>query len=99
MVLGLASVSSLATLTLPSYSWAIWSTIGAIILQGWHHSAQKSTSTGSPESSTSSSKDESVTANGFAIGVLTPRCRLSAARRRTHFSDEVRSRGLTLPRG
>src|SRR5436853_177535 len=37
---------TLPTFTLPSYSLATSSRIGAIILQGPHHSAQKSTSTG-----------------------------------------------------
>ena len=43
------------------YSAAISSRIGAIILQGPHHSAQKSTSTGVADFSTSCSKVASVT--------------------------------------
>ena len=43
---GLASMSSLATVSLPSYSLAMSSSTGANILHGPHHSAQKSTSTG-----------------------------------------------------
>src|SRR3990170_5571791 len=49
-VCGFSSTLSLATRSLPEYSAAISSTIGEIIRQGPHHSAQKSTSTGvSPE--------------------------------------------------
>src|SRR5690606_1413956 len=70
MVLGFSSASSLATLSWPSYSLASSSTIGAIILHGPHHSAQKSTSTSSFASSTSDSNVSSVTANGFAILLL-----------------------------
>ena len=39
-VLGLSSIFILATFILPIYSFAILSKIGAIILQGPHHSAQ-----------------------------------------------------------
>ena len=45
-VLGLSSVFSFTHRTLPTYSFASSSTIGAIIRQGPHHGAQKSTSTG-----------------------------------------------------
>src|SRR6185503_4496130 len=47
---------TLPTFTLPSYSLASSSRIGAIILQGPHHSAQKSTRTGVVDFKTSSSK-------------------------------------------
>src|SRR5690348_2951165 len=66
---GLASTSSLVTLTRPSYSPASSWTIGAIILQGEHQAAQKSTSTGMLESSTSALKVASVTVRGSAMGV------------------------------
>ena len=39
-VLGFSSMFSLATLSLSPYSFAISSRMGAIILQGPHHSAQ-----------------------------------------------------------
>jgi hypothetical protein len=44
---GFSSTFSLATLSLPACSLAISARIGAIILQGPHHSAQKSTTTAS----------------------------------------------------
>src|ERR1035437_8856849 len=49
-VIGLASTSTLATLTRPSYSVARSSTIAAITLHGEHQDAQKSTSTGTSRS-------------------------------------------------
>ena len=58
---GLLAVSTFATTSLPAYSVAISSTIGIIILQGPHHSAQKSTKTGSSDCNTTSSKLESLT--------------------------------------
>src|SRR4249919_232108 len=58
---GLASMSSLATVILPPYSLATSSSAGANILHGPHHSAQKSTSTGCPDCSTSLSKVASET--------------------------------------
>src|SRR3954469_3244476 len=57
---GLSSTLSLAMLTLPACSVAISSRIGAIILHGPHHSAQKSTMTTSALPAISSSKVESV---------------------------------------
>src|SRR5438132_11366400 len=45
----LSSTLTLATLSLPEYSLATSSTTGAIALQGPHHSAQQSTSTGTPD--------------------------------------------------
>ncbi len=50
---GFSSMFSLAILTLPASSAEISSRLGAIILHGPHHSAQKSTTTGSAESRTS----------------------------------------------
>src|ERR1700758_5150109 len=58
---GFSSTLSLAILTLPAISVAISSSAGAIMRQGPHHSAQKSTTTGSEDFSTSSAKDTSVT--------------------------------------
>src|SRR5258706_13741164 len=53
---------TLATVTLPAMSLARSSRAGPIILQGPHHSAQKSTRTGSADFKTSVSKLASVTA-------------------------------------
>src|SRR5215831_10541649 len=50
---GFSSMLIFATVILPSYSLASSSSAGAIILQGPHHSAQKSTITGVLELSTS----------------------------------------------
>ena len=58
---GFSSTLSLAIFTLPCISVAISSSAGAIIRQGPHHSAQKSTTTGSLELMTSASKLASVT--------------------------------------
>src|SRR5687768_4507491 len=66
-VRGLSSVFSLRNSTLPSYSSASSSTIGATMRQGPHHGAQKSTSTGLSAWRTSSSQLVSVTSAGFAI--------------------------------
>jgi len=57
---GFSSILSLTTLTLPFISEAISSRAGAIMRHGPHHSAQKSTTTGSAELSTSCSKVASV---------------------------------------
>src|SRR6185369_7759349 len=59
---------TLATRSLPAQLCATSSRIGAIILHGPHHSAQKSTSTGSLDFSTCSSNWSSPT---WAIAVLT----------------------------
>ena len=56
----LSSMLSLAILSRPASSWAISSRVGAIILHGPHHSAQKSTSTGTSEALICSSKLASV---------------------------------------
>jgi len=60
-VAGFSSTLSLRILTLPFMAPAISSSAGAIIRQGPHHSAQKSTTTGSADLSTSDSKVESDT--------------------------------------
>ena len=59
--IGLSSTFTLAIVISPSYSEANSSKAGAICLQGPHHSAQKSTTTGIFEPITSSSKVASVT--------------------------------------
>src|SRR4051812_32922458 len=60
-VAGLWSMLILAIFSLPSRFCAISSKAGAIILQGPHHSAQKSTSTGPDAFRTSVSKELSLT--------------------------------------
>src|SRR5262249_22788803 len=60
-VFGFSSTFSLTILTLPPMAPAISSSAGAIIRHGPHHSAQKSTTTGSPDLSTSVSKVASET--------------------------------------
>src|SRR5689334_15657877 len=60
-VCGFSSMLILATVTLPFISAAISSRKGAIILQGPHHSAQKSTRTGFAARSTSASNEPPVT--------------------------------------
>src|SRR5689334_20822257 len=57
------STLTLATLSFPCSSCASSSTIGLSILQGPHHSAQKSTKTGVGEFKTSDSKLLSVKCN------------------------------------
>ena len=71
---GLASMSSLATVSRSWYSFATSSSTGANILHGPHHSAQKSTSTGLPDLRTSLSKrrvgdvlDRSLAQVGFLV--------------------------------
>jgi hypothetical protein len=65
------SMSNLPMVSLPSNSLAISFSTGAIILQGPHHSAQKSTKTGVSDSTTICSNVASVTSTGAAI-VLSP---------------------------
>src|SRR5690606_28831491 len=68
-VIGLSSMLSFTTCTRSPISLAISSSAGPICLHGPHHSAQKSTSTGRPDFSTSASKLSSetlVVATGFA---------------------------------
>src|SRR5689334_22001902 len=60
-VFGLSSTLSLTILTLPPSEPAISSSAGAIMRHGPHHSAQKSTTTGSFALSTSVSKSASET--------------------------------------
>src|ERR1700737_4446847 len=71
----ISGFSSMLTFTISSESAcsaAIWSRIGAIIRQGPHHGAQKSTRTGFPLSSTSFWKDASVTCLRFDMGSSSP---------------------------
>src|SRR5271169_5392325 len=60
-VAGFSSTLSLAIVTLPFISTEMSSRKGPIILQGPHHSAQKSTRTGPGARRTSDSNEESVT--------------------------------------
>src|SRR5436190_18985678 len=60
-VCGFSSTLSLTILTLPFIEPAISSSAGAIALQGPHHSAQKSTTTGPDALRTSASKVASET--------------------------------------
>src|SRR6266849_6502239 len=64
-VSGFSSILILATVTLPAILAAISSRAGAMLLQGPHHSAQKSTRTGPGARSTSASNELSVTFVGF----------------------------------
>src|ERR1700690_1395282 len=68
----LRSTSILPTLTLPSYSPASSSTIGAIARQGPHQAAQKSSRTGLSDFSTSESKLASVTSTVVLLAILPP---------------------------
>src|SRR3546814_17925934 len=61
-IFGLSSMLILAMVTRPSISAAISSSAGAIILQGPHHSAQKSTRTGPAAFKTSCSTVPSLVA-------------------------------------
>src|SRR4030081_237331 len=60
-VCGFASMSILSTLAFTPNSPAMSSTMGAIMRQGEHHSAQKSTRTGSADFRTDCSNSASVT--------------------------------------
>src|SRR5580698_8296806 len=80
--IGLLSMSTLATVSLPANSPASSSSAGPIILHGPHHSAQKSTNTGPVLlfSTTSVAKLLSVTATVFALmlkGPLISSCKQS----------------------
>src|SRR5215469_334652 len=68
-VCGFSSMLILATVTLVPMSTAISSRKGAIILQGPHHSAQKSTNTGFDARSTSASNELSVT---LVVALMNP---------------------------
>src|SRR5919108_2358999 len=86
----------LATVSLPLRSRAISSSAGAIILQGPHHSAQKSTSTGPDAFRTSVSKELSLTwvvligiplliaVSNLLMNLWTPPARVKPSGRRRH---------------
>src|SRR5688572_20648925 len=71
-VFGFSSMFSLTTRSLSLYSVAIVSRIGAIILHGPHHSAQKSSSTGCDDFTTSCSKAASVVCTISPLTTLNP---------------------------
>src|SRR5690242_8808370 len=73
---GFSSMLSLATVTLSPRSLEISSSAGAIIRQGPHHSAQKSTRTGPSAPSTSVAKLWSVTVL-VAMAAILPEQRLT----------------------
>src|SRR5690606_30234560 len=79
-VIGLSSMLTLATITWSPFSAASSSRNGAIILHGPHHSAQKSTTTGTGDLSTSASNESSLVV--MTVMLVTPRrwIRPSAAR-------------------
>src|SRR5205085_10934682 len=79
-VSGLSSTLSLPMVILPSCSLAISSSTGAIILQGPHHSAQKSTRTGVSEPLMVSSKAPSDRVRMDTVESF-PSCRLLEHRR------------------
>src|SRR5437879_4547308 len=58
---GFSSMFTLAMVSLPAYSPAISSSTGATMRHGPHHSAQKSTRTGTSACNTSAAKLASVT--------------------------------------
>src|SRR6266851_5528139 len=68
----LSSTLSLPTLALPAYSDAMVSIVGPIWRHGPHHSAQKSTSTGSGDLSTSLSNAASVKVNVLLPAISNP---------------------------
>src|ERR1035437_3513351 len=73
----LSSMFSLAMFSLPACSVAISSSTGAIILHGPHHSAQKSTSTGTSEDLTCSSKLASLSVVIALLMAVHPPARLA----------------------
>src|SRR5450755_1987849 len=75
----LRSTSILPKVILPLYSPASSSTIGAIARQGPHQAAQKSTSTGLSDFSTSESKLASVTSTVALLAIHPPEFSVPAA--------------------
>ena len=71
-VLGFSSMLSLTTRRRSLNSVAMVSRIGAIILQGVHHSAQKSSSTGCGDLTTSSSNAASDVCTISALTIIDP---------------------------
>src|SRR5919109_4552883 len=97
---GFSSTLSLAMVTLPWCSSAISSSTGETILQGPHHSAQKSTSTGVLDWSTSRSNVASVTAAALLIPPVPPRTVIPALvqrHRATTYSLPAQGREQSLP--
>src|SRR5690348_18316844 len=99
---------SLATVTLSPRSLAISSSAGAIIRQGPHHSAQKSTNTGPDAPSTSLAKFWSVTVLvAMASGLLSIRlnpiwaatCPRSTPQREESSAGRVKQRRLDIAIG
>src|SRR5687768_88986 len=94
-VFGFSSMLSLTTRSLSLYSVAIVSRIGAIILQGPHHSAQKSSSTGWADFTTSCSKAASVVCTISPVTFVEssdfgpPQRPLEADRRKSIHPDEL----------
>src|SRR5580698_8130939 len=70
LVAPFSSTFSLPTFTRPAYASAIASTVGVIMRQGPHHSAQKSTRTGASEFRTSLSQVASVNVKVFAPAII-----------------------------
>ena len=69
---GLSSTLSFTTSALLKYCSPTASTVDANILQGAHHSAQKSTKTGFSDCKTSFSKELSLTILTFSLIIVTP---------------------------
>src|SRR5918994_5228077 len=68
-VSGLSSMLTFATTTIALLSAASSSRNGAIVLHGPHHSAQKSTTTGRSDFSTSASNEASLVVMTVILGV------------------------------
>src|SRR5690242_18948894 len=98
-VLPFESTSSLPILALPEYSVATKSMVGVIWRHGPHHSAQKSTSTGTSDRSTSWSKLASVNSNVFKPAILYPNYLLLESRlwKRIHAAAGGALSWLTRP--
>src|SRR5689334_8851204 len=98
-VIWLSSVLSFAKTILPSYSRESSSKTGAIIRQGRHHGAQKSTTTGLSDFKTDSPKLASLTCTNvsdmsFLLGLAQPSPRLLPYRGIV-YSDSTRARRLS----
>jgi hypothetical protein len=83
-VSGELSTLSLPIFNLPLYSWASSSTIGISNLHGPHHSAQKSTSTGTEDFNTSPSKLASVNSARLLLDIKDSFRALVRMRRQGH---------------
>src|SRR6202022_1540412 len=101
-VFGLSSTLSFTILTLSPIAPEISSSAGAIMRQGPHHSAQKSTTTGPVALSTSASKSASETlptAIGIPRSILTERCglRIAAGTMQSTYERGVAGSSLDIP--